>query len=103
MARSLRRPVTRSALLVLLTLAACIQADTFRLDGDACLDGLVPLISTPDSARAAAVVDRLASEASAAAMAWSPEINDSLARAELARVCAEHDGQTLDEILADPR
>ena len=86
--------------LALLTLSACAQPEAVRLDGDTCLNGLVPLASTPDSARAAAVVDKLAMEASLAALAQSPEMNDSLARAELARICAERDGQTLDEILA---
>lgn len=95
--------MTRLALLALLSLAACANPDPFRLDADTCLDGLVPLASTPDSARAGAVVDRLAMEAAEAALAIDPEMNDSLAQAELARICAEHDGQTLDEILADPR
>ena len=95
--------MTRAALLVLLALAACADSTAFRLDGEACLDGLVPLVSTPDSARAAAVVDRLAQQASQAAIAIDPTVNDSLARAQLARVCAEHDGQTLDEILGGAR
>lgn len=88
------------SLLLLLALSACADADAVRFDGAACLDGLVPLLQTADSARATAVVDQLAQEAAVAALAIDPELNDSLARVELARVCAEHDGQTLDEILA---
>lgn len=93
--------VTCSFLFALLALSACAEPDVFRLDGDTCLDSLVPLVSTPDSARAAQAVNRLAREASDAAMARSATLNDSLAHAELARVCAEHDGETLDELLAD--
>ena len=88
-------------LLLLLALPACADPSVFRLDGDACLESLVPLAATPDSARAGAAVDKLAREASDAALAKDPEVNVALARAELARVCAERDGQTLDEILAD--
>ncbi len=88
-------------LLLVLALSACTPTETFRLDGDACLDSLVPLAATPDSARAAAAVDKLARQASDAAMAQDGEINMALAQAELARVCAERDGQTLDEVLAD--
>ena len=88
-------------LLLLLVLPACTPPDTFRLDGQACFDSLVPLAATPDSARAAAAVDRLAQEASQAAMAQQGQIDMEQAQAELARICAERDGQTLDEILAE--
>ena len=90
---------------VLLCLALCVNgcgpsAEDFRLDGasaEACAASLSEAGSGGDSARVVRAAEAIYAEAGRRAYRSGGTADD--ARAEMAAVCADLDGATLDEIL----